>query len=112
MGSQFVDFALCIDALTTSVKVEGGLNATFKVGSDINSLNGPGVVLNPAALGQRSCGYLEMSLPAAVYGVLMFFVALGFGFLIRGRGGAGASQPARATDEPATDAAEVTPPER
>jgi BASS family bile acid:Na+ symporter len=26
-----------------------------------------------------------MSLPAAIYGVLMFFVALAFGFLIRGR---------------------------
>lgn len=28
----------------------------------------------------------ELSLPAAVYGVLMFFVAFGFGFLIRERG--------------------------
>lgn len=28
---------------------------------------------------------VEMSLPAAVYGVLMFFIAAGFGFLIRGR---------------------------
>lgn len=27
----------------------------------------------------------DMSLPAAIYGVLMFFVALGFGFLIRGK---------------------------
>ena len=27
----------------------------------------------------------EMSLPGAVYGVLMFFIAAGFGFLIRGR---------------------------
>jgi len=30
-------------------------------------------------------GNEELSLPAAVYGVLMFFVALGFGFLIRSR---------------------------
>jgi BASS family bile acid:Na+ symporter len=28
---------------------------------------------------------VELSLPAAVYGVLMFFIAAGFGFLIRGR---------------------------
>jgi len=28
---------------------------------------------------------MELSLPAAVYGVLMFFVAFGFGFLIRGK---------------------------
>ncbi|MGB3413262.1 MAG: bile acid:sodium symporter family protein [Microbacteriaceae bacterium] len=27
----------------------------------------------------------DMSLPAAIYGVLMFFVALGFGFIIRGK---------------------------
>jgi len=35
----------------------------------------------------------EMSLPAAIYGVLMFFVALAFGFIIRGR-------VASASDEP------------
>ncbi|KRB36414.1 bile acid:sodium symporter family protein [Microbacterium sp. Root180] len=42
----------------------------------------------------------ELSLPAAVYGVLMFFIAFGFGFLIRERG-------ASADDElePADDAA-------
>jgi BASS family bile acid:Na+ symporter len=34
----------------------------------------------------------ELSLPAAVYGVLMFFIAFGFGFLIRERGSA--SEPA------------------
>ena len=32
----------------------------------------------------------EMSLPGAVYGVLMFFIAAGFGFLIRGRVARGA----------------------
>ncbi|WP_240665908.1 bile acid:sodium symporter family protein [Agromyces sp. LHK192] len=36
-------------------------------------------------IAQTVVGSTEMSLPAAVYGVLMFFVALGFGFLIRGR---------------------------
>ena len=30
-------------------------------------------------------GSREMALPAAVYGVLMFFIALAFGFIIRGR---------------------------
>lgn len=34
---------------------------------------------------------VALSLPAAVYGVLMFFLACGFGFLVRGRGGADAS---------------------
>lgn len=34
----------------------------------------------------------DMSLPAAIYGVLMFFVALGFGFLIRGKQAAQAEQ--------------------
>ena len=37
-------------------------------------------------IAQTVIGSVEMSLPAAVYGVLMFFVALGFGFLIRRRG--------------------------
>jgi len=30
-------------------------------------------------------GSTELSLPAAVYGVLMFFIAFGFGFIIRER---------------------------
>ncbi len=36
-------------------------------------------------IAQTVIGSVEMSLPAAVYGVLMFFVALAFGFIIRGR---------------------------
>lgn len=36
-------------------------------------------------LAQTVIGNTEMSLPAAVYGVLMFFIALGFGFLLPGR---------------------------
>jgi BASS family bile acid:Na+ symporter len=36
-------------------------------------------------IAQTVIGSVEMSLPAAIYGVLMFFVALAFGFLIRGR---------------------------
>lgn len=34
-------------------------------------------------IAQTVLGSMEMSLPAAVYGVLMFFIALGWGFLIR-----------------------------
>ena len=34
-------------------------------------------------IAQSVLGSMELSLPAAVYGVLMFFVAFGFGFLIR-----------------------------
>jgi BASS family bile acid:Na+ symporter len=51
-------------------------------------------------IAQSVIGSVEMSLPAAIYGVLMFFVALAFGFLIRGRVRAG---------EPAERAAEPTP---
>jgi BASS family bile acid:Na+ symporter len=67
-------------------------------------------------IAQTVIGSVEMSLPAAVYGVLMFFVALAFGFLIRGR-----STPAVRTErhEPVPDAAasltatgDPAPPER
>ena len=61
-----------------------------------------------------------MSLPAGVYGVLMFFVALAFGFLIRGRGRGSAdevpvpvgSERAAARHATATDATGTAPPER
>ncbi|MFF2632915.1 bile acid:sodium symporter family protein [Microbacterium sp. NPDC058021] len=36
-------------------------------------------------IAQTVMGSVELSLPAAVYGVLMFFIAFGFGFLIRDR---------------------------
>ena len=36
-------------------------------------------------IAQSVLGSVELSLPAAVYGVLMFFIAFGFGFLIRER---------------------------
>jgi BASS family bile acid:Na+ symporter len=36
-------------------------------------------------IAQSVLGSTELSLPAAVYGVLMFFIAFGFGFLIRDR---------------------------
>ncbi|WP_435742904.1 bile acid:sodium symporter family protein [Microbacterium sp. PMB16] len=40
-------------------------------------------------IAQSVLGSVELSLPAAVYGVLMFFIAFGFGFLIRERASAG-----------------------
>jgi len=46
-------------------------------------------------IAQTVMGSVELSLPAAVYGVLMFFIAFGFGFAIRGR--ADARQPLAAT---------------
>jgi BASS family bile acid:Na+ symporter len=39
-------------------------------------------------IAQTVMGSVELSLPAAVYGVLMFFVAFAFGFVIRGKGSA------------------------
>ncbi len=44
-------------------------------------------------IAQTVMGSVELSLPAAVYGVLMFFIAFGFGFLIRDRAAAGADEP-------------------
>lgn len=43
-------------------------------------------------IAQTVLGSMELSLPAAVYGVLMFFIAFGFGFVIRERRGAGESE--------------------
>ncbi|QAY72227.1 bile acid:sodium symporter family protein [Agromyces protaetiae] len=58
-------------------------------------------------IAQTVVGSVEMSLPAAVYGVLMFFVALGFGFLIRGsRAERAAVDAARGTAGAADDAAD------
>lgn len=45
-------------------------------------------------IAQTVLGSVELSLPAAVYGVLMFFVALAFGFVIRGRADEPAKEPA------------------
>lgn len=47
-------------------------------------------------IAQTVIGSVEMSLPAAVYGVLMFFVALAWGFLIRRMVPAGSEAPANA----------------
>jgi bile acid:Na+ symporter, BASS family len=56
-------------------------------------------------IAQTVTGSVEMSLPAAVYGVLMFFVALAFGFLIRGRGDAATTDASRRSGERLSDAA-------
>ena len=52
-------------------------------------------------IAQTVIGSVEMALPAGVYGVLMFFLAAGFGFLIRGRSPAVATElPAAGTSSP------------
>lgn len=38
-------------------------------------------------IAQSVLGSVELSLPAAIYGVLMFFIAFGFGFVVRGQAG-------------------------
>ena len=54
-------------------------------------------------IAQTVLGSVELSLPAAVYGVLMFFVAFGFGFLIRERGASdGEAESADEVDAPAS----------
>ena len=50
-------------------------------------------------IAQSVLGSVELSLPAAVYGVLMFFIAFGFGFLIRDRTAADAEAPASTAPE-------------
>ncbi|WP_127473019.1 bile acid:sodium symporter family protein [Microbacterium sulfonylureivorans] len=55
-------------------------------------------------IAQTVLNSVELSLPAAVYGVLMFFIAFGFGFLIRERKGA-ADDDLSPADEPAEPAA-------
>lgn len=51
-------------------------------------------------IAQTVLGSVELSLPAAVYGVLMFFVALAFGFVIRDRRPAGEDAGERPASEP------------
>jgi len=55
-------------------------------------------------IAQTVLGSVELSLPAAVYGVLMFFLAFGFGFLIRERRGADAGAEVAAADPSPTAA--------
>ena len=50
-------------------------------------------------IAQSVLGSVELSLPAAVYGVLMFFIAFGFGFLIRDRAAVEPAVPAATASE-------------
>ncbi|WP_136057134.1 bile acid:sodium symporter family protein [Microbacterium sp. K24] len=50
-------------------------------------------------IAQSVLGSVELSLPAAVYGVLMFFIAFGFGFLIRDRAAVEQAVPAATAAE-------------
>lgn len=55
-------------------------------------------------IAQTVLGSVELSLPAAVYGVLMFFIAFGFGFLIRDRSSASNEATRDRTDDSAEPA--------
>jgi len=52
-------------------------------------------------IAQTVIGSIEMSLPAGVYGVLMFFLAAGFGFLIRGKAATNSATPTSGSSSPA-----------
>jgi bile acid:Na+ symporter, BASS family len=54
-------------------------------------------------IAQTVPGSVELNLPAAVYGVLMFFIAFGFGFLIRERRGADAGAEVAPADSSPTE---------
>ena len=91
--ANFVDLALitvvfCLISLTIGYLVPRWLRVgkrqavatSFEIGIHNATL---AIVIAQSVLGST-----ELSLPAAVYGVLMFFIAFGFGFLIRERGSA------------------------
>ncbi|MFF2368963.1 bile acid:sodium symporter family protein [Agromyces sp. NPDC058110] len=67
--------------------------ASFEIGIHNATL---AIVIAQSVLGSK-----ELSLPAAVYGVLMFFIAFGFGFLIRDRSDAAAAVRADEPEQPA-----------
>lgn len=79
----------CVISLTVGYLVP----LVFKVGRSQAVASGFEIGIHNATLAiviaQSVLGSLELSLPAAVYGVLMFFVAAAFGFAIRGRARAG-----------------------
>jgi BASS family bile acid:Na+ symporter len=75
----------CVISLTVGYLVP----LLFKVGRSQSIASGFEIGIHNATLAiviaQSVLGSLEMSLPAAVYGVLMFFVAAAFGFFVLGR---------------------------
>lgn len=70
-----------------SVDKRQAIAASFEIGIHNATLT---IVIAQTVLGSE-----ELSLPAAVYGVLMFFIAFGFGFLIRGKAAAVPPAPER-----------------
>ena len=82
-GNEFFPFA-AIGLKTQDLKWQGGTTWT-RIG-DRNTFRENATVHSATSDGEATVlGSVELSLPAAVYGVLMFFIAFGFGFLIRGR---------------------------
>src|SRR5690554_715710 len=75
----------CVISLTVGYLVP----LLFRVGRSQSIASGFEIGIHNATLAiviaQSVLGSLEMSLPAAVYGVLMFFVAAAFGFFVLGR---------------------------
>jgi BASS family bile acid:Na+ symporter len=75
----------CVISLTVGYLVP----LLFKVGRSQAIASGFEIGIHNATLAiviaQSVLGSLELSLPAAVYGVLMFFVAAAFGFFVLGR---------------------------
>ena len=85
---SLITIVFCVISLTVGYLVprllkvgkRQAIAASFEIGIHTATL--------AIVIAQTVLGSVELSLPAAVYGVLMFFVAFGFGFLIRERRGA------------------------
>lgn len=88
---SLITVVFCLCSLTIGYLVP----RLFKVGRSQSIASSFEIGIHNATLAiviaQTVVGSVEMSLPAGVYGVLMFFLAAGFGFLIRGRSGATAT---------------------
>jgi BASS family bile acid:Na+ symporter len=80
-----ITIAFCVVSLAVGYLVPRGLRigrrqaiaSSFEIGIHNATL--------AIVIAQTVLGSMELSLPAAVYGVLMFFIAFGFGFLVRDR---------------------------
>ncbi len=85
VGLAGITVLFCVLSLTIGYFVP----LWFKVGREQAVASGFEIGIHNATLGiviaQSVLLSVEMSLPAAVYGVLMFFVAAAFGFLVAGR---------------------------
>lgn len=84
-GLSLITIAFCLVSLTVGYWVprllkvgrRQAIASSFEIGIHNATL--------AIVIAQTVLGSVELSLPAAVYGVLMFFIAFGFGFLIRER---------------------------